>query len=116
MLPVALAPIGVAAGVVHTKCDVSIWILSLHLAPISRRASFEFSRRTESCTFPKQTDMPEVSAMVCVRTRRMLEGNVPAVVRSMSWKEYSVLMSIPECLVDVFVNGEGTAESRSPFL
>ena len=45
----------------------------------------------------------------------MLDGNVPAVVRRTSWKEYSVLISIPECLVDVLVIGEGTAERRSPF-
>jgi len=60
--------------------------------------------------------MPEVSDMVCVRTRRRFEGKVPAVVRRTSWKEYSVLISMPECFVDVLVVGEGTAERRSPFL
>ena len=33
----------------------------------------------------------------------MLEGNVPAVVRRMSWKEYSEFISSPESLVEVFV-------------
>ena len=101
---------------VHTKCEVSIWILSLHLAPISLNASFAFSSKTGSWTLPKQTDIPEVSDIVCVRTRRRFEGKVPAVVRRMSWKEYSVLISMPECFVEVLVIGEGTAERRSPFL
>lgn len=54
--------------------------------------------------------------MVCVLTRIRLEGNVPAVVRRMSWNVYSAWISIPECFVDVFVNGAGTADRRSPFL
>ena len=42
---------------------------------------------------------------------------MPAVVRRTSWKAYSVLISIPECLVDGgVVKGEGTAERRCPFL
>jgi hypothetical protein len=45
-----------------------------------------------------------------------LEGRVPAVVRRMSWKEYSMLISMPECFVEVLVIGDGTAERRSPFL
>ena len=83
------------------KCEVSIWIVSLHLAPISRKASFAFSNNTASWTLPKHTDMLEVSDMVCVCTRRRFEGNVPAVVQRMGWKEYSVLISMPECCVDV---------------
>ena len=46
----------------------------------------------------------------------ILEGYVPAVVRRISWKEYSVLISMPECFVVVFVITAGTAERRSPFL
>ena len=60
--------------------------------------------------------MLEVSDMVCVRTRRRFKGKVPAVVQRTSWKEYSVLISMPECFVDVLVIGEGTAERRSLFL
>ena len=42
----------------------------------------------------------------------MLDGNVPAVVRRTSWKEYSIFISIPACLVDVLViEGEGTADT-----
>ena len=84
--PVARAPEGVGAGVVQTKWVVSIWILSLHFAFISLRASFALSNRTESCTFPKQTEIPDVSDMLCVRMRMRFEGNVPAEVRRMSWK------------------------------
>jgi hypothetical protein len=57
--------------------------------------------------------MPEVSDMVWVRTRRRFEGKVPAVVRRMSWKEYSALIAMPECFVDVLVIGEGMAERSS---
>ena len=102
----------VAAGVVHTKCVVSIWILSLHFALISISACFAFSSRTSSCTFPKQTEIPDVSVMVCVRTRMRLDGNVPAVVRNNSWKEYSVLISRPDSFVELLVNGDGMAASR----
>ena len=98
------------------KLGVSIWILSLHLAPISSKASFAFSNNTGSWTLPKHTDIPEVSNMVCMRTRRKFEGKVPAVVRRTSWKEYSVLISMPECFVDMLVIGKGTAERRSLFL
>ena len=90
----------------------SIWILSLHFAPISLNANFVFSNNTEPCTLPKQTGIPEVSDMECVLTRSMLDGNVPAVVRRTSWKEYSIFISIPACLVDVLVIvGEGTADT-----
>jgi hypothetical protein len=41
---------------------------------------------------------------------------VPAVVHRTSWKEYSVLISILECFVDVLVIGEWTAERHSLFL
>ena len=108
----APAPDGVAAGVIHTKWEVSIWILSLHFAPISLNATFAFSNNTKSCTLQKKRDIPEVSDIVWVLTRSMLDGNVPAVVRGTSWKEYSVLISIPECLVDVLVIGEGAAGRR----
>lgn len=112
MPPVASAPVGVAAGVVHTKCVVSICIRSLHLAPISRSAIFAFSSRRLSWTLPKQTEMPDVSVMVCVRTRRTFDGYVPAVVRSMSWKVYSVSSWRPESFVDVFESGDGMAARR----
>ena len=69
--PAMFAPVGVATGVVHTKCEVSIWILSLHLAPISRKASFAFSNNTGSWTLPKHTDMPEVSDMMCAYTKEV---------------------------------------------
>jgi hypothetical protein len=64
MLPEVCALVGVAAGLVQTKWVVSIRILSLHFACISCNASFAFSSKTESCTFPKHTDMPDVSVMV----------------------------------------------------
>ena len=115
MFPAACAPAGVAAGVVHTKWVVSIWIFSLHLAFISPSASLAFSNDTGSSTLPKQTRIPDVSVIVCVRTRRTLEGKVPAVVRRMSWNEYSVLSSRPESLVEVFVRGEGIEARRWPF-
>lgn len=60
--------------------------------------------------------MPEVSVIECVLTRIILEGYVPAVVRSISWNVYSVLRSNPESFVDVFVVAEGIAASRWPFL
>jgi hypothetical protein len=41
-----------------------------------------------------------------------LDGNVPAVVRKTSWKEYSVLISRPESFVELLVSGEGIAASR----
>jgi hypothetical protein len=116
VLGLGLAPPGVTAAVVHTKCEVSIWILSVHFAPISLKASLAFSNNTGSWTLPKQTQIPEVSCIVCVRTRMRLEGYVPAVVRRISWNLYSVLISMPECFVVVFVITEGTAERRSPFL
>lgn len=72
------------AGVVHTKWVVSICILSLHFARISCRACFASSSRSLSCTVPKQTEMPDVSVIVCVRTRMTFEEYVPAVVRRMS--------------------------------
>ena len=84
--PVALAPMGVATGVLQTKWVVSIWTLSLHLAFISSRASFAFSTINGSVTVPKQTHMPDVSLIVCVLILTTFEGNVPAVVRKMSWK------------------------------
>jgi hypothetical protein len=45
-----------------------------------------------------------------------LDGNVPAVVRSMSWNVYSVLSSSPDSLVEVLDVAEGIAASRAPFL
>lgn len=45
-----------------------------------------------------------------------LDGKVPAVVRSTSWKEYSVLSSNPDSLVELFVKGDGIAARRWPFL
>lgn len=41
-----------------------------------------------------------------------LDGKVPAVVRRMSWKLYSVFNSSPETLVEVFVVGAGIAARR----
>ena len=110
--PATAAPLGVAAGVVHTKCVVSISILSLHFAPISCSAIFEFSSRTGSWTFPKHTQIPDVSVMVCVRTRSRFDWNTPAVVRRTSWKVYSVSICSPDSFVEVFVRGEGMAASR----
>jgi len=60
--------------------------------------------------------MPEVSDIMCVHTQRRFEGKVPTVVQRTRWKEYSVLISMPECFVDVLVIGEGTAERCLPFL
>lgn len=42
------------------------------------------------------------------------EGNVPEVVRRMSWNEYSVCISSPDNFVEVLVIGEGIAASRWP--
>jgi len=114
--PTTCAPVGVAAGVVHTKWVVSIWILSLHFAFISRSANLTSSSKAGSWTLPKHTQMPDVSVIVCVRTRIRFEGKTPAVVRRMSWKEYSMLISRPESLVEVLVMGDGIAASRCPFL
>ena len=100
------------AWVVQTKWVVSIWILSLHFARISLRAVLASSNITESWTLPKQTQIPEVSDMVCVRTLRTLEGYVPAVVRKMSWKVYSLSTSRPDSLVEVSRNGAGTEAKR----
>ena len=74
------------AGVVHTKCVVSIWILSLHFARISFSAALTSCKSASSATVPKHTEIPLVSAMVWVRSRIRLDGKVPAVVRSTSWK------------------------------
>ena len=67
-----------------------------------------------SSTVPKHTEIPDVSVIVCVRTRMMFEGYVPAVVRRMSWKVYSVFCSSPESLVEKFVRGCGMAVRRWP--
>jgi hypothetical protein len=112
--PDAAAPIGVAAGVVQTKCVVSIWILSLQHARISVRASFACSRSTVSWTLPKQTEIPDVSVIVCVRTVITFDGYTPAVVRSMSWNVYSWSMSSPESFVEVFCSGAGIGARRWP--
>lgn len=50
--------------------------------------------------------------MVCVRKRITFEGYVPAVVRKMSWKVYSVLTSSPDSFVEVLVVGEGIEAKR----
>ena len=55
--PAMFAQVGVTVGVVHTKCKVPIWIVLLHLAPISCKVSFMFSNNMESWTLLKYTDM-----------------------------------------------------------
>ena len=104
---------GIAVGVVHTKCVVSISIRSLHLAPISLRACFASSKRLGSSTVPKQTETPRVSSIVCVRVVTMLEGKLPAVVRRMSWNVYGVLIESPESFVEVFSKGLGMRARRA---
>jgi hypothetical protein len=114
--PAGWAPVGVTAGVVHTKWVVSISIFSLHFARISFRASFAFSRSTLSATFAKHTEIPLVSAIVCVRTRMRFEGYVPAVVRRMSWNVYEVSTESPESFVEKLLSALGIAARRWLFL
>jgi hypothetical protein len=114
--PLACAAVGVVVGVVHTKCVVSIWILLLHAAPISSRAASARFRCSGSWMVPKQTRIPDVFVVVCVLTRTRFEGNVPPVVRSTSWIEYSVSNSRPDNLVEVFCSGDGIEARRCRFL
>lgn len=81
---------------------------------MSPKAIFTFSSNTESCTLPKQTQMPDVSVIVCVLTRSKFEGYVPAVVLNTSWNVYSLPSSSPDSFVEVFVRGEGIAASHCP--
>lgn len=61
---------------------------------------------------PKHTDMPVVSAMVCVRIRATLEWYVPADVFRTRWNVYGVSRERPESFEDVLVIGLGIAANR----
>lgn len=73
------------AGEVATKWVVSIWILSEYRAFIMPSAVFASPRSATGSTSPKQTEMPDVSEMVCVWILTVGELYVPADVLSWRW-------------------------------